>query len=108
MVQITNEEAYALTMAKPPERDMRMDLLRASVRLQIPLGRSDVLRKIGPLLRGLATDLEFAAQRQGIDEYERLRSAQDAVKATERRIREMAGGDTVAHPNGTYAKGERE
>ncbi len=106
MVQITNEEAYALTMGKP--RDPRMDLLRASVRLHIPLGRSDVLRKIAPLLRGLAEQFEFAAHRQGVDEYERLRSAQDAVKTIERRIRELAGGNVVAHPNGTYAKGERE
>lgn len=106
MVQISNEEAYALSMGK--ERDPRMDLLRASARLHIPLGRADVLKKIAPLLRGLAEQFEFAAHRQGVDEYERLRSAQDAVKTVERRIRELAGGSTVTHFNGTYAKGERD
>ena len=104
MVQITPEEVMAQRKGQQPEDTLRSwerDLLKASARVDIPLDSPHLLRKVAPVLAGLAAHIEFTARRTDISEFDILSSIHGAVRSATKQIRLLHGG---ALPNGPYPK----
>lgn len=104
MVMITPEEIMAQRKGQPPEDTLRpweRELLKASARIDIPLDSPHLLRKVAPILAGLAAHIEFTSRRTDISEFDILNSIHGAVRAATRQIRLLHGG---ALPNGPYPK----
>lgn len=105
MVALTNEEAWAMKQRdrqpEDPMRDWERELLKGSARVDIPLHSPHLLRKVAPILAGLAAHIEFTSRRTDISEFDILLSVSGAVKAATKQIRHLHGGSLK---NGTYAK----
>lgn len=105
MVALTNEEAWEMKKRdKQPEAEMRdweRELLKGSARVDIPLDSPHLLRKVAPIIAGLAAHIEFTSRRTDISEFDILLSIQGAIKGATKQIRNLHGG---ALPNGPYPK----
>ena len=105
MVQITPEEVMEMRrkQATPddPIRSWERELLKASARVDIPLDSPHLLRKVAPILAGLAAHIEFTSKRTDLSEFDILMSIQGAVRGATKQIRQLHGG---ALPNGPYPK----
>lgn len=105
MVALTNEEAWAMKQRdrqpEDPMRDWERELLKGSARIEIPLDSPHLLRKVGPILAGLASHIEFTARRTDISEFDILLSISGAVKTATKQIRHLHGG---ALKNGSFPK----
>ncbi len=105
MVMITPEEVMEMRRKDKtpddPVQSWERELLKASTRIDIPLDSPHLLRKVAPVLAGLAAHIEFTSRRTDISEFDILFSIQGAVKAATKQIRHLHGG---ALPNGPYPK----
>lgn len=104
MVQISPEEVMAKRRRASQFDEMpawKRELIGASGRVQIPFDDVHLIRKVAPLLAGLAEQLAFTARRTDLDEYNQLMAIKNEVAAVNNQIRQMHGG---AYKNGMYPR----
>lgn len=104
MVQITPEEVMDKRRRAAVFDEMpawKRELIGASGRLQIPFDDVHLIRKIAPLLAGLAEQLAFTARRTDLDEYNQLMAIKNEIAAVNLQIRQLHGG---AYKNGMYPR----
>lgn len=105
MVALTNEEAWAMKQRErqpeDPMRDWERELLKSAARIDIPLDSPHLLRKVGPILAGLAAQIDFTSRRTDISEFDILYTISGAIKTATKQIRRLHGG---ALKNGSYPK----
>jgi hypothetical protein len=104
MVQITPEEVMDKRRKAAVFDEMpawKRQLIGASGRVQIPFDDVHLIRKVAPLLAGLAESLAFTSRRTDLDEYNQLMAIKNEIAAVNNQIRLMHGG---AYKNGTYPR----
>src|SRR4051812_28358860 len=104
MVQITPEEVMDKRRRSAQFDEMpgwKRRLIGASGRLQIPFDDVHLIRKIAPLLAGLAESLAFTSRRTDLGEYNQLMAIKNEVAAVNEHIRQLQGG---TYKNGMYPR----
>ena len=103
MVMITPEEVMARKkrVDVDPLSPHQRENLGNSARITIPLPDVFLLRKVAPMLAGLAEHIAFTARRTDLREYDLLMSIRNEIESVNIAIRDMHGG---ANKNGTYPK----
>ncbi len=108
MVQVTPEEVMDKRRRQAQFDEMpawKRDLIGASGRVQIPFDDVHLIRKIAPLLAGLAEQLAFTSRRTDLDEYNQLMAIKNEIAAVNNQIRKLHGG---AYKNGMYPRFKNE
>jgi hypothetical protein len=104
MVMITPEEVMEMRRKSEPSDTLKpwnRDVVGDSARLDIPLDSPHLLRKVGPIIAGLAEHIKFTSQRTELSEFDILLSIKNAVRSAASEIRTIHGG---ALKNGSYPR----